>query len=296
MPVYSTHNSISLLSEQKLLDEPNICIFRLSKNNHLIIDKYIKDCFEYFINQKHEADSTFIQDIFTTSIRNSAKEPALSQILDLWHRYFNYHHQLENLQLTDNFKAANAQYYRSIFKNIQNLRQQFFTEYEIQYLFPIEENIYHLYIFNRIDILTNNNLTETQKALKLNQLFKNLPIEWQIRFEQPDILNDLTTLTQEILARGGSIEELHKMRLNLLGTKRTQHFESIEYYKNSWTNRVNQYLHERDRILYSNMDTMVKEVAIQHLRKKHFSEASEQARLMPFEYMYDLDNHLRILQ
>ena len=70
------------------------CKMQLDSSNRLIVNEQTRNCFEYFITQYGEKTIEQIQQDFKTYISQNHKEPALSQILDLWDRYMQYRQSL----------------------------------------------------------------------------------------------------------------------------------------------------------------------------------------------------------
>jgi len=261
------------------------CQLALDPSNHLIVNEQTRNCFEYFITQYGEKNIDQIKQDFKAYIEQGYKEPALKQILDLWSRYLNYRVQLGSLK-EPSLSKEDPEYYRKIFGLMKNLRSQFFSDYEIEGLFGAE-NIYHEYTLNRMSIMADKSLNEVQKAQKLKELFAQLPEDWKENLEQLSKLEDLRKLTSEIKARGGSVEELRQMRINLVGVEATGRLEQLDQDRGNWKSRVNSYLEKRDGILKSNMSQSAQQQAIQQLRDQQFSNSQEQLRLGAFETTYD---------
>jgi lipase chaperone LimK len=261
------------------------CQLALDPSNHLIVNEQTRNCFEYFITQYGEKNIDQIKQDFKAYIEQGYKEPALKQILDLWNRYLNYRVQLGSLK-EPSLSKEDPEYYRKIFGLMKNLRSQFFSDYEIEGLFGAE-NIYHEYTLNRMSIMADKSLNEVQKAQKLKELFAQLPEDWKENLEQLSKLEDLRKLTSEIKARGGSVEELRQMRINLVGVEATGRLEQLDQDRGNWKSRVNSYLEKRDGILKSNMSQSAQQQAIQQLRDQQFSNSQEQLRLGAFETTHD---------
>ncbi len=138
-----------------------------------------------------------------------------------------------------------------------------------------------------MDILDDKNLSESEKAQKLKELFKQLPQDWQDNLEQLNKLEDLRKLTADIQARGGSNDEIRQMRLNLVGPEATQRLERLDTERDDWKSRVNQYLSARDHIKTGGMSEAAKDQAIQQLRQQYFNNAQEQLRVETFETVHD---------
>ncbi|WP_168378159.1 lipase secretion chaperone [Acinetobacter cumulans] len=274
----------SLLSPSQQDTEVN-CQISMDGSNRLIVNEQTRNCFEYFITQYGEKSIDQIKKDFKAYIAQGHKEPALSQIYDLWDRYMKYREQLGNLQPPSDNKES-PQYYRSIYSSTQNLRKQFFSDYEIEGLFG-KENTYHEYTLKRMEVVNDKKLSESEKAKKLKALFDELPEDWKENLEQINKLEDLRKLTADIKARGGSSEEIHQMRLNLVGPEATQRLENLDSQRSSWKSSVNQYLTERDSIVKSNMSDSAKQQAVQQLRNQHFKSKEDQLRVSTFESVHD---------
>ncbi|UUS61121.1 MULTISPECIES: lipase secretion chaperone [unclassified Acinetobacter] len=274
----------SLLSPSQQDTEVN-CQISMDGSNRLIVNEQTRNCFEYFITQYGEKSIDQIKKDFKTYIAQGHKEPALSQIYDLWDRYMKYREQLGNLQPPSDDKES-PQYYRSIYSSTQDLRKQFFSDYEIEGLFG-KENTYHEYTLKRMEVVNDKKLSESEKAKKLKALFDELPEDWKENLEQINKLEDLRKLTADIKARGGSSEEIHQMRLNLVGPEATQRLENLDNQRSSWKSSVNQYLTERDSIVKSNMSDSTKQQAVQQLRNQHFKSKEDQLRVNTFESVHD---------
>ncbi|QQN39101.1 lipase secretion chaperone [Acinetobacter sp. CS-2] len=279
-----TDQSRAFVSPSQQDTEVN-CQLRLDNANRLIVNEQTRNCFEYFITQYGEKDLKQIQHDFKTYIQQNYKQPALGQIIDLWSRYINYREKLGDLQ-PPNIDKEDPQYYQSIFANMKNLRKQLFSDYEIEGLFGTEDT-YHEYTLNRMTVLADKSLTEAQKAQKLKDLFNQLPEDWKANLEQLNKLEDLRKLTADIKARGGSAQDIHQMRMNLVGPEATQRLEALDEQRNDWKVKVNQYLDERDSIMKSGMSDKAKQQAVQKLRTQHFNKPQQQLRVGTFETIHD---------
>lgn len=274
----------SLISASQQDTEVN-CQISMDGSNRLIVNEQTRNCFEYFITQYGEKSIDQIKKDFKTYIAQGHKEPALSQIYDLWDRYMQYRERLGDLVPPSEDKES-PQYYRAIYNSTQNLRKQFFSNYEIEGLFG-KENTYHEYTLKRMEVVNDKKLSESEKAKKLKELFDELPEDWKESLEQINKLDDLRKLTADIKARGGSNEEIRQMRLNLVGPEATQRLETLDTQRSEWKGNVNQYLDERDSIMKSNMSDSAKQQAVQQLRNQHFKSKEDQLRLSTFETVHD---------
>lgn len=261
------------------------CEIRVDSSNSLIVNDQTRNCFEYFITQYGEKTLDQVKSSFLGYIKSTYKEPVLSQLTDLWSRYIDYRSQLGDIQ-PPNLSKDDVNYYRAVFASMQNLRKQFFSDYEIEGLFG-NENTYNEYTLSRLEIMNNKALSASEKANKLKQLFDALPDDLKESLQQLSQLEDLRKLTSEIKKRGGSAEELHEMRTNLVGPEATQRLENLDVQRNDWKQRVTAYLSSRDSVVKSTMSDKAKTDAIQQLRAQQFSSPQEQLRVETFENEYD---------
>ena len=261
------------------------CQIRLDGAQRLIVNEQTRNCFEYFITQYGEKSIDQIKQDFGAYIRQNYKEPALTQILALWSRYMDYRERLGGLQAPD-ISQDDPQYYRAIYDSMQNLRRQFFSDYEIEGLFGAE-NTYHEYTLKRMEVMNDKTLNEGEKAGKLKALFDELPQDWKENLEQLNKLEDLRKLTADIKARGGSAEEIRQMRTSLAGPEAAQRLEALDTQRADWKNKVNGYLNERDSVMKSGMSDDAKQKAVQQLRQQHFNKSEEQLRVSTFESIHD---------
>lgn len=261
------------------------CEVRVDSSNSLIVNDQTRNCFEYFITQYGEKTLDQVKSSFLSYIKNTYKEPVLSQLTDLWSRYIDYRSKLGDIQ-PPNLSKDDVNYYRAVFAGMQNLRKQFFSNYEIEGLFG-NENTYNEYTLSRLEIMNNKTLSAAEKADKLKQLFNALPDDLKESLQQLSQLEDLRKLTSDIKKRGGSAEELHEMRTNLVGPEATQRLENLDVQRNDWKQRVTAYLSSRDSVVKSSMSDKAKADAIQQLRAQQFSSPQEQLRVETFENEYD---------
>ena len=261
------------------------CQVSVDASNRLIVNEATKNCFEFFITQYGEKEIPQIKADFIRFAESTYQEPLLGQLTDLWSRYLQYREQLGNLQAPNEDKESVA-YFKAIFNSMKALRQQFFSKYEIEGLFGIEDE-YNDYTLKRMAVMEDKKLSEAEKAQKLQDLFNDLPEDWKENLKQLSQLEDLRKLTSEIKARGGSAEEIRQMRLNLVGPEATQRLENLDVQRSDWKNRVDGYLESRDSIQKSNMSDSAKQTAIQQLKDQHFKSPQEKLRLETFESVHD---------
>ena len=280
-----TQTQEQTLNSQSQQDTQINCQLQLDASNHLIINEQTRNCFEYFISQYGEKELPQIDRDFKAYLQQNYTAPALAQISDLWQRYVDYRGKMGTLN-SSNLSEDDPKYYESIFSNMQNLRKQLFSNYEIEGLFGIEDT-YNEYTLKRMAVMADKRLTEVEKAQKLKALFEQLPSDWKENVEQLNKLEDLRKLTAAIKAREGSSAEIQQMRMNLVGPEVTQRLENLDKQRSEWKDKVGNYLSARDSIVKSGMSEDAKQKAVQQLRDQYFEKKQEQLRLSTFESVHD---------
>ena len=281
----SENSPNSAFNSTSQMDTEIGCKLQLDASQHLVVNEQTKNCFEYFITQYGEKSLPQIKSDFEKYIKLNYKAPALPQILDLWKRYMDYRAKLGALQPSTE-QVNNVKYYRGIYEAQQNLRKNFFSTYEIEGLFGAEDT-YDTYTLSRMDVLENKSLSAAEKAKRLKSLFDQLPTDLQENLEQITKLEDLRTLTADLKSQNASAQELHQMRVNLVGTEATGRLETLDTQRNQWQKQVSSYLSERDSILKSGMSDSAKSTAITNLRQQQFSSEQDRLRLNAFETIHD---------
>lgn len=292
---FSTELSGATLNDQGQLSTPFSsasqqdieinCQLSMDPSNRLIVNEATKNCFEFFITQYGEKEIQQIKADFIGYAQSRYKEPLLGQLTDLWSRYIQYRERLGELQAPSGDQES-SHYFKAIFNNMKSLRQQLFSQYEIEGLFGTED-VYNDYTLSRMAVMEDKKLSEAEKAKKLQDLFNELPEDWKENLKQLSQLEDLRKLTAEIKARGGSSDEIRQMRMNLVGPEATQRLETLDVQRSDWKSRVDGYLANRQTIQNSTMSESAKQSAIQELRNQQFKNPQEQLRLETFESVHD---------
>ena len=266
------------------------CQLNFDQSGKLKVNQLTKDCFEYFLTQYGEKNIAQIDQDFKRYVQQSYPKTAVIQIQDLWTRYLKYREKLA-VVTPPTLKQDDPAYYRSVFESIQSIRQSFFSTTEIEGLFGTED-IYNQYTLERMAILNQPRLNEIEKAKQLKALFDQLPQDWKANLEQLSKLDDLRQLTASIKKNGGSAQQLHDMRTNLVGAEATARLEQLDLERSNWKNNVTQYLSERQTILNSNMSDTAKQSAIDSLRNQAFVTPQDQIRVHAFESAKDQGQNL----
>ncbi|WP_288386265.1 lipase secretion chaperone [uncultured Acinetobacter sp.] len=290
----NTANTTMPFSSTSQRDTEINCQLKRDGSNRLVVNEQTRNCFEYFLTQYGEKSIAQIDQDFKAYLAASLTDPALSQTTDLWQRYLKYREALGTLPEPAGPKNELA-YFQSVFASRMALRQRFFSAPEIEGLFG-SEDLYNQYTLNRMRILNNNALSDVEKAKQLRALFDQLPTDWKANLEQLSTLDDLRQLTASIKRKGGSAQELHDMRTQLVGPEATTRLENLDTQRTAWKATVTQYLDARQSILDSSMSDSAKQKAIESLRNSTFSRQQDQVRIQTFEAAKDRGQRLPLTE
>lgn len=290
----NTANTTMPFSSTSQRDTEINCQLKRDGSNRLVVNEQTRNCFEYFLTQYGEKSIAQIDQDFKAYLAASLTDPALSQTTDLWQRYLKYREALGTLPEPAGPKNELA-YFQSVFASRMALRQRFFSAPEIEGLFG-SEDLYNQYTLNRMRILNNNALSDVEKAKQLRALFDQLPTDWKANLEQLSTLDDLRQLTASIKRKGGSAQELHDMRTQLVGPEATTRLENLDTQRTAWKVTVTQYLDARQSILDSSMSDSAKQKAIESLRNSTFSRQQDQVRIQTFETAKDRGQRLPLTE
>ncbi|WP_288449818.1 lipase secretion chaperone [uncultured Acinetobacter sp.] len=290
----NTANTTMPFSSTSQRDTEINCQLKRDGSNRLVVNEQTRNCFEYFLTQYGEKSIAQIDQDFKAYLAASLTDPALSQTTDLWQRYLKYREALGTLPEPAGPKNELA-YFQSVFASRMALRQRFFSAPEIEGLFG-SEDLYNQYTLNRMRILNNNALNDVEKAKQLRALFDQLPTDWKANLEQLSTLDDLRQLTASIKRKGGSAQELHDMRTQLVGPEATTRLENLDTQRTAWKATVTQYLDARQSILDSSMSDSAKQKAIESLRNSTFSRQQDQVRIQTFETAKDRGQRLPLTE
>ena len=257
----NTANTTMPFSSNSQRDTEINCQLKRDGSNRLVVNEQTRNCFEYFLTQYGEKSIAQIDQDFKAYLAASLTDPALSQTTDLWQRYLKYREALGTLPEPAGPKMSWLT--SKVFCIAHGTSAAFLFCPEIEGLFG-SEDLYNQYTLNRMRILNNNALSDVEKAKQLRALFDQLPTDWKANLEQLSTLDDLRQLTASIKRKGGSAQELHDMRTQLVGPEATTRLENLDTQRTAWKATVTQYLDARQSILDSSMSDSAKQKPSNH--------------------------------
>ncbi len=262
------------------------CPLQVDGKGQLVLTIGIRNCFDYFLSslgEKTEAQLiTDIRQYLTTTLPSTALPYAL-KLLD---QYIAYRHAQTQIQPSTQVKTQSPESLQEIVLAMKNLRMKYFTPVEAEVLFG-NEAAYDQYNINIMKINADKSLSEDQKAAKIAALMDQLPASLAESMRPLMQYAELQKLTKAIQARGGSAEELHQMRENLVGPEAAGRLDKLDVENASWQQDLNSYLKARAQIKASVSDEVNRQQAITTLRNQTFSSPEDRIRAQTYETMRD---------
>lgn len=256
----------------------------IDENKQLVVTNGLRRLFDYFLTTQGEEDLATIIARVEAYVTHRVPEPARSQVIGLFHQYLAY------LQATANITQAGGKPAHMLDLDAVRLQKQQLTDLRKEYFndktitaFWGDETQYDNYSLSLLDIDRNKSLTAEQKAEAREKLIDELPdghMKTQI-LEQKKF-HTLVEETRRLKASGASPAQIRKLRVDLYGAEAADRLETLDAERATWQSRVQQYLDQRKTILAGDQTEAEKQVQVNELRYRMFTE-TEQKRLTAYE-------------
>jgi lipase chaperone LimK len=264
--------------------------FEVDANGHLKITNGIRHIFDYFLSTVGEEPVETIVARIKAYIHHQLKEPAASEAEHILDGYIAYKKALSGMpqpapaaQAGGGIDIAAAE---QQMEQVQALRSQYLSPEVIQAFFG-DEDTYNNYTLARLRIFQNKSLSDSQRAQQLAALQAQLPQSLQDAMKTASMVQDLQQLTDDWKKRGGTPDELHQIRENLVGPEATTRLEQLDKDNSAWDARMNSWFSQRDAILGNpGLSDQDKQAQLDSLRSSLFS-ATEQVRVAALERIHD---------
>lgn len=261
------------------------CPLQIDGQGHLVLTVGIRNCFDYFLSSLGEKTETqLIADIrlYMSSTLPATALPYGNKLLDQYIAYMHAKTQQTAPAATGNTPDA----YQAIFAAQKDLRMRFFSPAEADAFFGADQ-AYDQFSIDSMRINADKSLSAQQKAAKVAELINQQPAAVGDSIRPLMQFSELQQLTKEIKARGGSAEELHRMRESLVGPAAANRLDQVDADNTAWQQQVDSYLAAREQIKSTTSDPASQQSAITALRNQTFSSPEQRLRAQSFEVMHD---------
>ena len=261
-------------------------ILKTNDKGELIIDRRLRDLFEYYLSAMGEESLDVIlkriQAEFYAQLPASAIEQAKSLLKD----YVDYRIELANVnhdngllngmldgagQISEANELSQVALLTIQKNTIAQLRNQYFNNESYQAFFE-KEDILDKYMLSQLSIVHNQDLNEQQKQQQIAALQETLPEEEQQLRKRVSQHSDMSTTVKGMRSEGSTDEAVFQHRAQILGEGAAQNLAILDKKRAQWKGRLDNYASERNDILASGLSERDAQLAISDLINRDFSE------------------------
>lgn len=209
-------------------------------NGDLRPDRSVRNLFDYFLALVGEEPLPRVRQRIVAYLRSHLPVTAASEAENLLDRYLAYEqacgHQGQG-RADGAPPTMSLQVIGQRMAQLAALRQQYFSAAERVAFFGDEE-AQDRYTLARLTVLQDQSLGAVDKAQRLHQLADALPPEMRASLSAQDTYQDLSALTADWTAHGGTPQALHDARVQLVGPDATTRLEALDQQRAQWAQRV----------------------------------------------------------
>jgi len=264
---------------------------RADSDGQLIIDLDTRDFFDYVLSSVDDSSLEEIKMLLHRMMAGSLPEPAASQARDLLDDYIEF--QFAASEFLQTGIEANAMDNRvnlsenleDAFQHLFELRRKYMTPSAVDAFFSSEE-AYSLYTLAQIRIEQDTTLTNGEKAQRIQQAQEELPVELRSSEREVHARNDVSVITQNILASDLSVYEMRDQLSQHYSSDVVDSILMDAQAEKRWQERFADYLERRSDVLQSGLAIREKTEMIEALKTELFG-TNERLKLETEESIFD---------
>lgn len=264
-------------------------VFEVDANGHLKITNGIRHIFDYFLSTVGEEPVDTIAARIRAYIRYRLKDPAATEAEKILDGYLQYKTALATLPPGQSAPAEGSYDLAAIrqqMAQVQALRSQFLSPEVIQAFFG-DDDSYDRYTLERLQVLQDKSLSDAQRAEQLAALQQQLPVSTQAAMNNATQAQNLNALTEDWRQRGGSPDELRRIRESLVGPEAADRLEQLDRDNAAWDQRLANWFIQRDAVRSNpGLSESDREIQVARLRSDLFTE-QERVRVQALESLHD---------
>jgi lipase chaperone LimK len=265
--------SVSMPKSLKGIDHG--VILRVNDNGDLIVDRHLRDLFEFYLSAMGEESLNVIlkriQGEFYKHLPNSAIVQAKALLRD----YVDYRIDLasvnENIDMLDTNGLNQVELLRLQKNEVAQLRSQYFNQESYRAFFE-KEDVLDQYMLSQMSIMEDQNLTPEEKQQQMALLTQTLPEQEQQLRKKVSQHSDISAEVKEMRSQGDSDEAIYQHRAKLLGENAAQNLADLDRKRSEWKGRLDDYVLKRNDILASGLSESDAKQAVSVLIESNFSE------------------------
>ena len=243
---------------------------RIDKDGNLIIEKQVKQLFDYFLNVTGEIPRDQLIRQIKAGISDYLAEPAQSQALELLTNYLNYQRALQeeiNSGLYQ-FSPGNIDDMETTYQIRSQLRS-FHLGNDAATIFFKDEEARDWYTVGKLRLNANTDLNEEERSAELAALESSLPESHLKVLNKQRSREQISSTISSLRKENASIYELREEWGKHYDNEAVERFTKLENSRNQWNNRYTEYLQKRALILSAGNNH---EQALSQLKTSMFNE------------------------
>lgn len=260
----------------------------VDENGRLRITQGVRNVFDYFLSAVGEEPVETLLQRLRAYIRHQLPAAAAAEAEGILDGYIAYKKGLAHLQevAPPGNGALDTAAVRRQLQQVQALRTQYLSPAVIAAFFE-SEDVYERYTLARLEILQNPKLSPQARAQQLSAAELQLPPALRESLKVVTQVQDLASLTEDWMARGGTPAELRQIREQLVGPEATSRLEALDRERAAWDQRMSAWNSERAAILGNrSLGEQDRETQLGALRAQRFT-AEERPRVEALEQLHD---------
>jgi len=231
----------------------------INDDGSLFITDDIKYLFDFFLSTVTEENLATIELRVKEYLHHYLTEPALSESLSIFENYINLKKSLieletelgEELAMLPRGNMQDGQYLELLRNQLDRnkaLRAEHLSP-EVHAAFYEKEETYDDYTYSRLKLKSDKTLSADKLQNLVSELQMSLPEEVQKSMRQSQISDELKSKEQQIIADGGTQEDIHQLRVDMFGEEAAARLAATDKRNAQWQARVDSYLSQRESIL-----------------------------------------------
>lgn len=242
---------------------------QVDAQGHLLIEEGLLRLFDFYLAGIEEEGASKVLTRIHRELAAQLQGQALEQARDLLVRYVNYRIALQGLPPASETLQADA--LRQRLEALNALRLSYFSAEENQVFFA-RENAENTYMVQRMAVMQQSGLTDTQRQQAILELEAALPVEVREERAAATRNGELYSKVLTLQTQGASAEEIRQVREQTLGSEAADRLAELDQQHALWNQRLKDYASERNRLRSAGLSNADLENAIAELQTSRFDE------------------------
>ncbi len=251
--------------------------FRVDENGNLIVELGIKRYFDYFMATVGEESIAEITARIRNAIESQLQEPAKSQALAILQDYLSYKAALYELEQQHgefnpaSFNESQLPLLAGRLEAIFDARRAHLSDEAVDAFFAEDEAV-DRYTLERLKVLHNDALSDSERAAQLAQLDEMLPETVRQQRAEATQYERYLLAEAKLQQQNASAAELHQLRAQEFGEEAAVRLAELDQKRAVWDRRLQQYRQEKQQLENAGLSEQDLIQQIERLRSQHFSE------------------------